>query len=152
MTQALVGSANNARRNFRVGVRLSAFYGLLWLAAVLVMRYTQGVWMNAAVQICAVSDDAVAKQYLDSANGSLEDAINTYMAAVGDGSAPAAPAASAPATRRSVTRPRIAKAPPAITDPVMTSSASGSVTAASVSKAPPTVPTTKAAGIRTRLR
>ena len=38
------------------------------------------------VQICAVSDDAVAKQYLDSANGSLEDAINTYMAAVGDGS------------------------------------------------------------------
>jgi UBX domain-containing protein 1 len=51
------------------------------------------------VQICAVSDDAVAKQYLDSANGSLEDAINTYMAAVGDGSAPAAPAASAPASR-----------------------------------------------------
>lgn len=37
--------------------------------------------------ICAVGDDATAKQYLDAANGSLEDAINTYMAAVGDGAA-----------------------------------------------------------------
>ncbi len=43
--------------------------------------------------ICAVGDDATAKQYLDAANGSLEDAINTYMAAVGDG-AGAQPAAS----------------------------------------------------------
>jgi hypothetical protein len=41
---------------------------------------------RAVVQTCAVSDDAVAKQYPDSANESLEDAINTYMAAVGDGS------------------------------------------------------------------
>ena len=47
--------------------------------------------------ICAVSDDALAQQYLDAANGSLEDAINTYMAAVDAGAvAPAAAAAAAP--------------------------------------------------------
>ena len=51
------------------------------------MRRPSSEWQyRAVVQTCAVSDDAVAKQYPDSANESLEDAINTYMAAVGDGS------------------------------------------------------------------
>ena len=44
--------------------------------------------------ICAIGDDATAQQYLDAANGSLEDAINNYMAAAGD--APPQVAAAAP--------------------------------------------------------
>ena len=44
--------------------------------------------------ICAIGDDVTAQQYLDAANGSLEDAINNYMAAAGD--APQAAAAAAP--------------------------------------------------------
>lgn len=49
--------------------------------------------------ICAVGDDATAKQYLDAANGSLEDAINMYMAAVGDGAVAPAPGAGRAAAR-----------------------------------------------------